>query len=73
MLTDIDYSGYYQDDDMTVNIKLDDPMRYDLDANKMVFKVTVSSKCYNYILHTEDFMFYLMDDRNRLHNVELVL
>jgi len=73
MLEDVSYNGFYRNKDMSVNVMLDNPMRYNLEADRLAFKVEVIPRRGDATLYVEDFTFYLMSDDNRLHNFEFTL
>lgn len=71
MLKNLGYSGAYHDPSLSIGVLLEDPAECGLEANLLVFSVTVSGKQESTAhLKMEDFSFYIMDEQDRLYNTQ---
>lgn len=69
MLKNLGYDGAYHDPNISVNVLLENPLDYGLDAATLVFSVTIKDKRERADnLNIENFDFYIMDEQNRLYN-----
>ena len=71
MLKNYGYGGAYRDDKISVSVLLESPLEYGLEANNLVFSVTLNSKNNEAAVpRLEDFTFHIMDEAGRLYNTE---
>jgi hypothetical protein len=73
MLKLISYDGTYRDENITVSVVLENPLDYGLATTALAFSVVVKDKNGNNTSpHIDDFVFYLMDENFRLHNMQFI-
>jgi hypothetical protein len=74
MLKKYGYAGNYHDEDISVGILLENPLDIGLEADTLVFSVTLRGKSNTVNApRLEDFNFYLMDEDNNLYNAPITL
>ena len=71
MLKNLGYDGTYHDENISVNVLLENPLDYNLEAAKIVFSVLLRNKKGD-ALKLEDFTFYVMDEADHLYNVQSI-
>ena len=73
MLKNLGYGGVYHDENISVNVLLENPTDYCLETTSLVFSVTLRAKSGGALTpKPEDLMFYVMDESDRLYNVQVV-
>lgn len=73
MLKNLGYDGAYNDENISVNILLENPMDWDFEETNLVFSIALRGKKESAIaIKFEDFNFYIMDEANYLHNTRSV-
>ena len=73
MLKNFGYAGIYRDKDISINVLFESPVDHGVDIDKLVFSVRISARHGELgILLPNEFTFYIMDEANRLYNVENV-
>ena len=71
MLKNQGYGGAYHDEDISVNVLLEPPCDYGLEASALAFSITIVAKTGG-APRIDDFTFYLMDESNALYNTCIV-
>ena len=73
MLKHLKFSGIFHDENLSVNVTLENPSGYGLEATTLLFSFTVRDKSSSGITpNLEDFTFYVMDEANRLYNTQSI-
>ena len=73
MLKNYGYGGAYRDDNISVSVLLENPLEYGLEANTMVFSVTLNARnSETAVPRFEDFTFHIMDEASGLHSTKSV-
>ena len=73
MMKTIGYAGVYYGETMTVGATLEDPQKFNLDANTLVFIVTAEARgCIDTIPQMEDLKFYIMDEHDQMHSTDMM-
>lgn len=71
MLKNLGYDGAYHDQNLSVSVLLENPLDFGLEPVTLVFSVTVKGKQDCAVnLNIEDFTFYIMDEQNRIYNMQ---
>ena len=71
MLDKLGFSGEYRDRDISVDIMLENPLEYGIDAGNLLFSIKISQRSADApILRINEFSFYIMDKYNRMYNVQ---
>ena len=74
MLKNLGYDGVYHDQNLSVSVLLENPLDFGLKPAMMVFSVTVKDKRDPMAnLNIEDFTFYILDEQNRIYNMQKVI
>jgi hypothetical protein len=71
MLSNHGYTGFYRDESLYVDVMLENPLDYGIDASMLVFSVRIVLKNGDAdAFSQDDFTFYLMDNDNSLYSVQ---
>ena len=72
MLKNYGYSGFYRDDLISISVLLENPAGYNFQATSLLFSVLIKVKTTGTNdLYPDDFTFYIMDEKNQLHNTQV--
>lgn len=73
MLKNLGYYGTYHDENISVSVLLENPLRCGIESSKLAFSVMVRDKQDNAKpFGFQDCTFYIMDEQNSLYNTEKI-
>lgn len=74
MLKKLGYNGAYNDQNISVNVLLENPVDCGLEETNLVFSIRLRGKKESAaIVKIQEFRFYIMDETNCLHNTRIML
>ena len=73
MLKHLKFSGIFRDENLSVEVTLENPSNYGLEATNLVFSVAARGKDSEGISPSlEDMTFFVMDEADRLHTAQCI-
>jgi len=72
MMKDIGYAGVYHGESAAIGATLEDPRKFNLAANTLVFVVTAEARGGGVVPQMNDLRFYVLDEHDRMYNTEMI-